>query len=221
MSKNKTVRNAFFAIFCFFTAVSLAYAEICSSSGQVQYKYTASGCSYTTQSRTCCATTGAWSDWGGTCPSCSSDQCWNGSICEDKEALQSTCQSLIPNTVSGNLTRTAECVSGSVWKYGEWDGECVCAEGYMPDELSNITCHEARYNWKILKTQTDDYPYNECEDAAYSDTYLYKWLYGIEDSELIINGDCTKWIEKYGTTSNWFYIWRGDCYQYLMECVKS
>ena len=59
MSKKKTVRKVFFAVFCFFACAIIARAESCSSKGQVQYKYTASGCSYTTQSRTCCATTGA------------------------------------------------------------------------------------------------------------------------------------------------------------------
>ncbi len=47
MSKNKTVRNVFFTIFCLFACVSLGYAESCSSKGQVQYKYTAGGCSGT------------------------------------------------------------------------------------------------------------------------------------------------------------------------------
>ena len=84
MLKNKTVRNVFFLVFCLFACVSLGYAESCSSKGQVQYKYTASGCSYTTQTRTCCSN-GSWSDWGGTCPNpgsaCAGNQCWDGSKC--------------------------------------------------------------------------------------------------------------------------------------------
>ena len=67
MSRKKTVRNVFFTIFCLFACVSLGYAESCSSKGQVQYKYTASGCSYSTQTRTCCSN-GSWSSWGGSCP---------------------------------------------------------------------------------------------------------------------------------------------------------
>ncbi len=80
MSKNKTVRNVFFAIFCLFACISLGRAESCSVAGQVQYK-TSGSCG--TSERTCCATTGEWSDWGGSCPSCSSSQCWDGSKCED------------------------------------------------------------------------------------------------------------------------------------------
>lgn len=67
MLKNKTVRNAFLAAFCFFVCIISAYAESCSTVGQVKYKYTASGCSYTTQTRICCSN-GSWSDWGGSCP---------------------------------------------------------------------------------------------------------------------------------------------------------
>ena len=56
-----------------------AYAESCSSKGQVQYKYTASGCSYTTQSRTCCSN-GSWSDWGADCPpDCNSNEIYDSS----------------------------------------------------------------------------------------------------------------------------------------------
>ena len=55
MSKNKTVSNVFFLVFCLFACVSLARAESCSLSGQVQYKYTANGCSYDTIVRTCAA----------------------------------------------------------------------------------------------------------------------------------------------------------------------
>ena len=57
MSRKKTVRNVFFAIFCLFACVSLGYAECCSTAGAVQYKDIAGGCSYTTQTRTCCQPT--------------------------------------------------------------------------------------------------------------------------------------------------------------------
>ena len=84
MSKNKTVRNVFFAIFCLFACVSLGYAESCSSSGSVQYKYTASGCSYTTQTRTCCSN-GSWSDWD---KDCSLTVCRNGEVKEIEITLK-------------------------------------------------------------------------------------------------------------------------------------
>ena len=43
-----------------------AYAESCSTVGTTQYKYMASGCFYTTKSRTCCSN-GSWSDWDKNC----------------------------------------------------------------------------------------------------------------------------------------------------------
>ena len=99
--------------------------------GQTQYKYTASGCSYTTETRTCCASTGTWPEWGGTCGpesttpiSCSLSQCWNGTECEEKsEDVVAPCGE---NTTGTTLSRTAKCVDGSGWQYGEWEGSCVC-----------------------------------------------------------------------------------------------
>ena len=67
MSKNKTVRNVFFVVFCFFACISLARAESCSAAGQVQYK---SSGSCGTSSRKCC-NGGSWSDWDKDCPQCS------------------------------------------------------------------------------------------------------------------------------------------------------
>ena len=43
-----------------------AYAENCSTAGATQNKYTPSGCSYTTQTRTCCSNK-TWSDWDKEC----------------------------------------------------------------------------------------------------------------------------------------------------------
>ena len=130
MKNHKTVRNVFFTVFCLFACISLGYAKSCSTAGATQNKYTASGCSYTTQSRTCCATTGAWSDWGGSCPSCSSSQCWDGSKCADKEAVSRSCLGNITNAQSGTQTRTATCTNGTGWTYGAWTGTCTCTTGY-------------------------------------------------------------------------------------------
>ena len=66
MLKNKTVRNIFLMLCCFVICVTSAYAESCSKGGTTQNKYTASGCSYTTQTRTCCANY-QWSEWGKDC----------------------------------------------------------------------------------------------------------------------------------------------------------
>ena len=63
-----------------------AYAESCSSVGSTQYKYTASGCSYSTSTRTCCSNK-TWSDWDSSCPTtptCGANECWNGSSCAAK-----------------------------------------------------------------------------------------------------------------------------------------
>ena len=69
MSNNKTVRNVFFTVFCLFACVSLSYAESCSTAGATQDKYTPSGCSYTTQTRTCCSDK-KWSEYGKSCADC-------------------------------------------------------------------------------------------------------------------------------------------------------
>ena len=112
MSKNKTVRNVFFLVFCLFACVSLGYAESCSSKGQVQYKYTASGCSYTTQTRTCCSN-GSWSDWDKSCPTviqCSGN---SSETCEVCGTRTRTC-----NTSTGQWSAWGACVKPTC----EWGG---------------------------------------------------------------------------------------------------
>ncbi len=149
MSKNKTVRNVFFTIFCLFACVSLGYAESCSSKGQVQYKYTASGCSYTTQSRTCCATTGEWSDWDKSCPSCSSSQCWNGSKCEDKGPVSRPCSGNVANASGGTQTRFATCTS-SGWSYGPWVDNCTCKSNmYIPGSCTKCWVIKNKYGSNV------------------------------------------------------------------------
>lgn len=74
MPKNKTVGKLIFTLFVLFAGISLGYAESCSVKGQTQYKYTANGCSYITQVRTCCSN-GSWSAWDKPCPM---DECKNG-----------------------------------------------------------------------------------------------------------------------------------------------
>ena len=137
MFKKKTIAKAFLAVFCFFSCLVSLRAESCSTAGEVQYKYTASGCSYITQKRTCCATTGQWSDWDASCPSCTSNQCWNGSYCEDKQATTATCGA---NTTGTTVRRTAVCIDGKGWSYGEW-GECKCSSTlYYPSVLRCDKC---------------------------------------------------------------------------------
>ena len=99
-------------MFCVLAGALLANAESCSTAGQVQYKYTASGCSYTTQTRTCCATTGAWSDWDTACPTTKTcDQ-------SQKPATSQDCNDCTYKS------RTVTCnTSTGIWETGAW-GSC-------------------------------------------------------------------------------------------------
>ncbi len=196
--------------------------------GQTQYKPSGS-CG--TSSRKCCSN-GSWSAWDGECDgasSCTANQCWNGRKCEDKGAVQSTCKALIPHTISGDLARTAKCISGSVWQYGDWDGVCECAEGYVPDEDNSLTCHEAHYYWKILSTEKVGETSLESTDKSYCEsgsngslTPQWRELYGADTSELL-GSDCKKWLDKYARDiDERFSIWQnGKCYIYSLKCVKS
>ena len=76
MSKKKIIIKAFLTAFCVLTGALSANAESCSSVGQTQNKYTASGCSYTTQTRTCCSNK-QWSAWGAACPAA---ECTDGEL---------------------------------------------------------------------------------------------------------------------------------------------
>ncbi len=133
MSKNKTVRNIFLAVFCLFICASLGHAESCSSIGEVQHKYTASGCSYSTESRSCCSN-GSWSDWNGSCPtapSCPSNQCWDGTKCQSKDLpyyLE------IPGSVANSVSCSypIKCEEGKGWvKASVTPATCACKEGYQ------------------------------------------------------------------------------------------
>ena len=122
MLKNKTVRKAFLAAFCCFVFVNLGYAESCSSSGATETKYTASGCSYTTQTRTCCSN-GYWSDWGGSCTYCA------GNATYDYGWFRGVCYK--DNPLSCNLIT----LSDRTWGGGPGDNEtgwglsCGCPDG--------------------------------------------------------------------------------------------
>ena len=102
------------------------------TAGQTQNKYTASGCSYTTSTRTCCNDK-TWSDWDKACSgssSCTSSQCWNSSTssCESKPSGSCTC-------TNGSCNRSYKCGS-SGWTYT--DGPCTCYSGY--EKNSSGTC---------------------------------------------------------------------------------
>ena len=116
--KNKTVRNIFLMLCCFVICVTSAYAESCSKGGTTQNKYTASGCSYTTQTRTCCANY-QWSEWGKDC-TCNYD----GQGCDDWQIYAEwdpvDCKCICPPNAS-EVNGVCECNPG----YDEVNHECV------------------------------------------------------------------------------------------------
>lgn len=76
MLKKKVIKLLSMIFFCFFAGFS--NGETCSSVGQIQYKVNGT-CG--TSSRSCCST-GEWSEWDKECPSCTSEECWDGNSCE-------------------------------------------------------------------------------------------------------------------------------------------
>lgn len=109
-----------------------AYAESCGSAGSTEVKYSASGCSYTTQTRTCCSDK-TWSDWDKKCPatpSCGTNECWNGSSCAAKGEVLRDCSGNVTNATGGTQIRTATCTAGSGWSYGSWTGLCICKSNF-------------------------------------------------------------------------------------------
>lgn len=86
----------------------------CGTSGTKQYQYTASGCTYSTSTRTCCSS-GSWSEWDKDCPvtkTCSSSS---------KPSTSTTC-------TGGYKYRTVTCnTSTGTWTTGAW-GDCDCSD---------------------------------------------------------------------------------------------
>ncbi len=195
MSKGKVIRKWFLILFLIFHITNLLHAENCFTYDLVQYK--ASGCD--TIRRTCCRTTKKWSDWGGSCPSCSSNQCWDGSKCADKEDVNRTCLGNIANAESGSQIRTAVCKTNSGWNYGSWSGVCICKTGYKWDNATS-SCLS---NYKIIiqkigisggcgynnaPTSIEAAKEKSAEEAAWMRGQLEKkGQYGIPKEE-----DCTK-----------------------------
>ena len=102
--------------------------ESCGASGTKEYKYTASGCSYSTSTRTCCSD-GTWSPWDASCPT--TKTCPTSS----KPATRTTC-------TGGYKTRTVTCnTSTGTWTTGSW-GDCDCSDSAYESviTLSGGTC---------------------------------------------------------------------------------
>jgi len=86
----------------------------CGTVGGTEYKYTASGCSYSTSTRTCCSS-GSWSGWDEACPT--SKSCPTAS----KPESRTTC-------TGGYKTRTVSCnTSTGTWTTGAWS-QCDCSD---------------------------------------------------------------------------------------------
>ena len=161
----------------------------CGLSGRKEYKYTASGCSYTTSTRTCCYN-GEWSAWDGVCPA-APKQC-TGTRPDSK----TTCY-------GGYKRRTVTCnTSTGTWTTGAWS-QCDCSD---PDYesvtvLDGGTCCQRKdgtglrcaggqegipYNWVPMGTPcwnkidcgTGALP--EC-NASRAGSYWSKWIFSHSD----------------------------------------
>lgn len=156
-------------VFCF-TNTAILHAQTCSPVGAKQEKYTANltGCDYTTDIRECCADSNQ-SAWGGSCDGkCPSEQCWNGSGCDNKPVRE--CKGNIANAVSGTQTRNVTCHSGYGWTPveggAEWSGSCNCKGGYVWNS-SNNNCKACR-----VRTGDEGVSNNQPKPGATSD-YIY------------------------------------------------
>ena len=86
----------------------------CGTAGTKEYKYTASGCSYSTSTRTCCSS-GSWSGWDTACPT-------------TKTCLQSSKPSTRTTCTGGYKTRSVTCnTSTGKWQTGAWS-DCDCSD---------------------------------------------------------------------------------------------
>ncbi len=162
MLKNKTVRNVFFTIFCLFACVSFGYAESCTI-GAKQYKYMASGCSYTTQTRTCCSN-GSWSDWDKNCPTVKT--CDSASKPNSVEDYRDCC----------TRSRTVTCnTSTGLWETGTWSAgvvayrlHSICCSGASGYTTCKASC---TWNYKYACGGNAD-TYRDCTDQFVKESLL-------------------------------------------------
>ena len=161
MSKNKMVRNAFFAISCLLTCAGFSRAESCSSKGQVQYKANG-GCG--TSERTCCPNR-QWSEWDGECSN--QDDCtnigywWDGSA----ESCPWKCESGYhkPRNYTGKLISKTE----RGCKYSVSDAEDYFYGKYSPALWRN---NRAKCNF-LNEAYSGSYSYDlACTKALENDS---------------------------------------------------
>lgn len=144
--------------------------------GRVQYRQNGS-CG--TSSRTCCSD-GNWSDWDKTCSgssNCTSVQCWDGNRCVDKEEVSRKCLDNISNASGGTQTRTAKCISGTGWEYGEWTGDCECSNGYAWKDnacVKEVDCSDRTYKLSNKSECCPKMPLSD-SDCYTQDKYVYRF----------------------------------------------
>ncbi len=184
--------------------------DSCGLSGRKEYKYTASGCSYTTSTRTCCSN-GSWSAWDAACPV--SKDCPTAS----KPKSRQVCN-------GGYQTRSVTCnKSTGTWTTGSWSA-CDCSD---PDyesvtlsgggtccqrkDGSGLRCHTddtglgyrwvemGRPCWDKIECGTGSLP--EC-NASMANVYWSKWI----NSNEVMMGCGGQYDERNG---------KGYCQQYM------
>lgn len=133
-------------------SINFVYGESCTSTGTTQKKYTASGCSYTTQKRECCSN--GWTPWvadSETLHCCSANHCWNGSSCQTPAPTSQTVSA--PSgyyhvTTCTYLKYPTECIYGQGFEYQE-EGSlagCSCASGYSNFSKDAKRCYKCGWS---------------------------------------------------------------------------
>ena len=201
MSKNKTVRSVFLAIFCFFTAVSLAYAESCSTINQVQYKPEGS-CE--TSERICCADK-QWSEWVGDCNSCEctpgAKSGMNCSVYYDQSNyngdVSMTCNSNCKWDYDTSACKTSVFVQyvfeAEIPKFYYWEGTFGC-----PNYLQYVPVYYEQGGGKAAEFQTDR-SYSSDSGGGERTAYLTSEVFELEsDTDYIIGGGIYDCLNKMG-----------------------
>ena len=185
----------------------------CGLSGRKEYKYTASGCTYSTSTRTCCSN-GSWSAWDKACPI-------------TKDCPTSSKPSTKESCYGGYRYRSVTCnKSSGTWTTGAW-GKCDCSDSAfesVPTVGGDTCCQrkdgtglrcagnpEIPYGW--VKMGTPCWDKIECGtgelptcDKSMSGTYWSKWIYsndlslgcGSQYSHINGNGYCQQYLCRQG-----------------------
>ena len=129
------------------------------TAGKVEYKYTAKGCSYDTDKRTCCSD-GSWSAWNESCP-------------VSKTCSASTKPSTSITCLGGKKYRSVTCnTSTGEWQTGAW-GSCDCSDPEYEEVAmrGGWTCCQ-RKDGTGLRCATDQEIGNRWESWGRDQTYF-------------------------------------------------